>query len=295
MTTDSSISEKPPFLEIKRPANQIVRCGHAVTFVGIWMAIGWLFHLDGNSYLLLGVPLVAAFQIFICKRSLVNLWVRDATCFRLNILGILLGFGIAILPTFELSRALASVHWQLHMPEILWLVCCICGAFCSAFSLCQFTKPTWKALWFCLATAGVIGYAIMGGGFLTRVLLHKQSVIFTASQILKGGKSFLLYFPISFILEEVAFRGAIDSHIHQAGDKHSWLSAIFVSALWGLWHLPIVGAKGILQLVTLIILLPCIHIATGTFLSLSWRRSGNLAVPAMVHALIDAVRNMLLK
>jgi len=32
----------------------------------------------------------------------------------------------------------------------------------------------------------------------------------------------------------------------------------------------------------------------GVFLSLSWRRSGNLAVPAMVHAFIDAVRNMLM-
>jgi membrane protease YdiL (CAAX protease family) len=96
-------------------------------------------------------------------------------------------------------------------------------------------------------------------------------------------------------LEEVAFRGAIDSHVHNPNDKHSWLSAIFVSALWGLWHLPIAGAHGILQLVMLIILLPLIHIATGIFLSISWRRSGNLAVPAIVHALIDAVRNMLLK
>lgn len=295
MTTGSIISERPPFLEATRSLNQFLRCGQAITFVGIWMTIGWLFHLDGNSYLLVGVPLVAMFQIFICKKSLVNLWVRDATCFRLKISGIILGSGLAILPAFELSRTITSHHWTSHIPEMLWLACCVCGGFCAAFSLGQFTKPTWKTLGFCLATAGAIGCVITCGGFLARVLMHKQSALITTSQLITGGHSFLLYFPVCFVLEEVAFRGAIDSHVHHPGDKHSWLSATFVSALWGLWHLPIVGTKDMLQLITLIILLPCIHVATGTFLSLSWRRCGNLAVPAIVHALIDAVRNMLLK
>ena len=90
------------------------------------------------------------------------------------------------------------------------------------------------------------------------------------------------------------FRGAIDSHVFRPGDKGPWWTAFFVSTLWGWWHLPIAGGQGITQLLTLIVLLPCIHIAVGDFLSLSWRRIGNLAVPATVHAFVDAVRNMLL-
>jgi quinol-cytochrome oxidoreductase complex cytochrome b subunit len=51
---------------------------------------------------------------------------------------------------------------------------------------------------------------------------------------------------------------------------------------------------GILQLIVLVVALPCIHVATGIFLSMAWRRSGNLAVTSGTHALIDAVRNGLL-
>ena len=109
-----------------------------------------------------------------------------------------------------------------------------------------------------------------------------------------GIGSFVLYVPVCFVLEEVVFRGALDSHVFQPGDKGQWWTAFFVSTLWGWWHLPIAGATGISQLVTLLVVLPCIHIAVGVFFSLSWRRSGNLAVPATVHAFIDAVRNMLM-
>lgn len=38
---------------------------------------------------------------------------------------------------------------------------------------------------------------------------------------------------------------------------------------------------------------PCVH-GTFPFISMAWRRSGNLAVTAGTHALIDAVRNALL-
>ncbi len=67
---------------------------------------------------------------------------------------------------------------------------------------------------------------------------------------------------------------------------------------WAMLHKPIVlsGAlamTGIPQLMTLLVLLPCIHVAAGFFFSFSWRRGGHLAVPATVHACIGAVRNML--
>jgi membrane protease YdiL (CAAX protease family) len=37
-----------------------------------------------------------------------------------------------------------------------------------------------------------------------------------------------------------------------------------------------------------------IHTLVGVPLAFFWRRSGNLAVPAFTHALIDAVRNALM-
>ena len=59
-------------------------------FVVVWMAAGWVFHLDANAYLLLGIPLVVLFQLFIARRPLRNLWVRDATTFRLGFIAVVL-------------------------------------------------------------------------------------------------------------------------------------------------------------------------------------------------------------
>ena len=56
-----------------------------VLFVALWMALGWIFHLDTNSYLLIWVPLVVLFQRFVRQRPLRQLWVRDAAAFRLGL------------------------------------------------------------------------------------------------------------------------------------------------------------------------------------------------------------------
>jgi membrane protease YdiL (CAAX protease family) len=255
------------------------------------MTLGWALHLDPNRYLLIGVPLVAAFQLFIHKKPLVALWVREAPPFRLGPLGIILALAFAALPAIDLLHSFKSPSWSAHIPELLWSICCLGGAVGAAFALSQSTRATWKSLGFCMATAGVIGCGIMIG----TALLQKHSLFLTAPKLWGGLRDFLLYFPICFILEEVAFRGAIDSHIHQSGDRHSRLSALFVSASWGLWHLPMLGESRILYLIGLAVLLPLLHLFDGMFLSYGWRRSGNLAVPAAVHALIDAVRNAVLR
>jgi membrane protease YdiL (CAAX protease family) len=61
------------------------------------------------------------------------------------------------------------------------------------------------------------------------------------------------------------------------------------------WHLPTLGETKVSSLIVLAVFLPLLHLFDGMFLSFGWRRSGNLAVPAAVHALIDAVRNALLR
>ncbi len=64
------------------------------------------------------------------------------------------------------------------------------------------------------------------------------------------------------------------------------VSAILVSVLWGLWHHPIAPQASVVQLLVT-------QVAMGPFLSLFWRRSGNLMVPEFAHALSDSVRNAL--
>jgi len=104
-------------------------------------------------------------------------------------------------------------------------------------------------------------------------------------------KYLAVYFPVTFVLEEVAFRGAIDAHVHRPGASRGWQSALFVSALWGLWHLPVSSG---MPLPVLVLILVAWHSLVGLPLSRAWRRTGNLAAPAFAHAAIDAVRNALL-
>jgi hypothetical protein len=293
-TANAETLGQPPILQTTLPKNQLIRSTQAILFVGVWMAIGWLFHLAANSYLVVGVPLVVAFQILVRKEPLVTLWIRDTDRFRLNGLGMILGLGLAVLPTVRMIQPLRSASWLSHSPEILWYVCCIVGAFGAAFAFCQFKRRTWKELQFCLLTAGVIGSGTMVlGAFVRWVILHKP-IVLSGAVVVSGIQSFLLYVPVCFVLEEVVFRGAIDSHVFQAGDKGQWWTAVFVSGMWGWWHLPLMKATQFSEWIMPLLVLPCVHIAVGVFLSFGWRRSGNLAVSATTHAFIDVVRNMLM-
>jgi membrane protease YdiL (CAAX protease family) len=82
--------------------------------------------------------------------------------------------------------------------------------------------------------------------------------------------------------------GALDSFVSEGQPQPDWLSAAYISALWGAWHLPLVfPTLGWLALPSLLAL----QIAVGMPLSSGWRKSGNLLVPGVTHAVIDAVRN----
>jgi membrane protease YdiL (CAAX protease family) len=109
-------------------------------------------------------------------------------------------------------------------------------------------------------------------------------------------EQFLLYFPVFFTIEEVTFRGVLDAHLTN-GDTSAcysaWGSALFVSALWGLWHLPNAPA-GDQSLFIEGFYLVAFHCAIGVLLSFAWRSGGTLLLPALAHALIDSYRNAVL-
>ncbi len=257
----------------------------AALFVGLYMTIGWYFHLDANLYLILGIPLTIVFQLFIRRQPIVTLWVKDAAKFELNSRGLIIAFLLAI-GAIGLFFKLFS---QVPLGQNLWFGVCILGAIPAAFCIRLTNKEKLKDGFYCLTTAGAIGCAIMVVNGLANHIPMTPSL----SMIPKFLGNLLALFNVCFVMEEVTFRGVLDSHIYRAGESCSWLSAIFISVLWGLWHFPLTGTQGTtapLQTAGLLIL---IHTVIGVPLSLFWRRSGNLAVTSFSHAFIDAFRNML--
>jgi membrane protease YdiL (CAAX protease family) len=261
-------------------------------FVVVWMAAGWIFHLDANAYLLLGVPLVVLFQLFIRRRPLRNLWARDATSFRLGMIGVVLAVLLILAPGYDLLLvALPKKLWVVA----LWLVCAMTGAVFAAFAFGWQRASAARRGLPSFVVAVLIGIGIMAAS----ALAGHHLIGFPLPKLVFLLKQFLLYFTVSFALEEVAFRGALDSHVYQPrsdgqASGSPWLSAIFVSALWGIWHLPTVPIPSAPAFVAAIPALIIIHALVGVPLSFCWRASGTLVLPAAAHALIDAYRNTVL-
>jgi membrane protease YdiL (CAAX protease family) len=261
-------------------------------FVVVWMAAGWIFHLDANAYLLLGVPLVVLFQLFIGRRPLRNLWARDAPSFRLGLIGVVLAALLVLAPGYDLFFvALPKKSWVVA----LWLVCAMAGAVFAAFALRRQRASAFRRGLPSFVAAVLIGVGIMAASALAR----HHSIGFPLPKLVFLLKQFLLYFAVSFALEEVAFRGALDSHVYRPrsdgqASGSPWLSAIFVSALWGIWHLPTVSIPSGAAFAAAIPALIIIHTLVGVPLSFCWRASGTLVLPAAAHALIDAYRNTVL-
>jgi hypothetical protein len=258
------------------PSGRPRRWAEGLLFVSAWMALGFGLRLDANSYLLIGIPLTLAFQILIRRAPLRSLWVREAPRARPGFL--IVGAVLAILPAFLLIAAALTRQWSVAG----WCASAVAGAFAAGYALREFRRETWRALAFCLLTAGTIGIAQM-------VLARSARGIHRHPDLVAGLRDLALYFPVCFLLEEVSFRGALDSHLYRPGDRLRILSAVVGSAVWGLWHLPMLGPEG--QGVATAFLLAVVHTLVGVPLAISWRKGGNLAVPAFVHALIDAVRN----
>jgi membrane protease YdiL (CAAX protease family) len=277
----------------QRPSEsgRIRRSVEAIAFVAIWVAAGELLSLSPNAYLLFGIPLTAGFQLLVRRRPIKELWVRYGPDLSLRTVSLKLAIPLAIVPFVSLVKDVAEGR---GLDLYLYGLAAIVGAGAGAYTLGQFRRDTWRYFGLCLATAGLLGILIVIGPRMIAAWYDASTAQPTGGSLepnaLFGIESLLLYIPALFMVEEVTFRGAIDSHVHHPGERHGVASAIFVSVLWGLWHYPIIPHTSVVQVVATLLLL---QVAVGPFLSIYWRKSGNLMVPGFAHATIDSIRNAL--
>jgi membrane protease YdiL (CAAX protease family) len=220
------------------------------------------------------MPFVVAFQLVICRRPIYQLWARDAQSFRLDRFGFL--FALAII------AANVCLFWPALLPWHLWgalfLSLLVIGGVGSAYALRQQHADRFRQALPSFAVAILIGCLL--------VLTLKRSLPLHPSLPLVLLKNFVRLLPATFICDEVVFRGLLDSYVAPSSGSRgqAWISAIFISALWGSWH----------TWHTWALLDFALTFALGVPLSFCWRKSGTLLLPGAAHALIDAVRDTIL-
>lgn len=276
-------------MESAKPIEKITTTGQAyiryiqvLLFVSIYIVIGYLFNLKAQSYLLVGIPLTIFFQLLIVKQPLHKLWLRDKEKFHLNKLGWTITLCIIIFPIYKTIELAAQD--KLTLVNFGYYSAAIFGSFGAGYCYSNFTKKTAKDF---LLYFGIIAVARMSWNFFPFIFGNYK---FNPDYI-QGIESLLTYIPIALVVEEVVFRGMLDTYIHQSKKTNGLWSAIFISCLWGFWHLPLTIDQGL----GWIVLIALRANLWGVFLSIFWRRTGNLAVPAFMHAFVDAIRDAIIK
>lgn len=249
-------------------------------FVSVWVAAGYLLGLSSNAYLLLGIPLTVVFQRLVRRRPLRELWLPGTATVTWNMRCVLVAAGLGAAPIVLAVSAARAQDWS----GAGWYAAAAVGAVGAATAL---TAGTYRGA----LRSALLPIAIGATGMATvygAIHLIEGAPLSTSGALLALVRYAALYFPAAFMLEEVSFRGAIDSHAHHDGDAQRWGTAIYVSALWGLWHLPVSHAFALpVQAAELVV----VHVLLGVPLSIAWRRTRNLAGPALAHGVNDAVRN----
>ena len=268
-------------------AHQSARILVAGAVVLFWVLLGRDLHLDPNSYLLVGIPLLVVFQLCVARRPIRELWLKHQPAFRLTKLGCVAAAVAMIYPAYGLIE-----DWRHEtLPERLWLIAATLGAIPLGFTVGYATRRTWLSLLVCFAIAGTLCCAEMLLGSMVIHLHHPRHPHDAMTTVRIIARNFLLYMPVCFMIEEVFFRGGLDSFMQREGDRHGWLTAVLLSAFWGWWHLAIFPKTTWMDFAVLVIALPLIHLIPGVTFSYTWRMSGSLLAPAVVHGFIDSFRN----
>ncbi len=255
-----------------------IRYIHVALFVAIYIVIGYLFNLKPQPYLLVGIPLTCFFQLFIVRQPLHKLWLREEEKFHLSKSGWIITLCFIVFPIYK-AIELASQD-KLTFVNSGYYSAAIFGAFGVGYCYSNVTKKTAKEFLLCF---GIIAVVRMSW-FLFPFIFGDQEF---KPDYIQGIKSLLTYIPVAFVVEEVVFRGMLDTYIHPSKKTNGLWSAIFISCIWGVWHLPI----SIDQSPGWVLLVVLRSGSWGVFLSIFWRRTGNLAVPAFSHSFVDAIRD----
>ena len=250
-------------------------------FVGLWMALGWALHLGAVAYLLAGIPLTIAFQVLVARRPIRSLWIVVAPPFRLDRPAVVIALGLAALPLYVTITGLVGGR----LLDVGYGLTGVIGAAPAAFAIRRMDTVARRALVRSLLTAGVVAALLF---LVNRLFLEGSAMTDPLAAAGAFALSLLLYVPMVFVIEEVFFRGALDPYGRGPGRANDLVSAIVVSLLWGAWHLPLLSADTIL---TRLPITMAYHLVVGLLLTGPWRRSGNLVVPGITHALIDAIRD----
>jgi membrane protease YdiL (CAAX protease family) len=275
----STATSSPP----RTTSQRLVGAGQAAAFTAVWIALGLVLDMDPRIYLLTGVPLLIVFQLWVRGRPLRDLWVRGGSPFRLDRLGKRVAVLLLCYPLIALGVTVFQGDWL----TALTIACCVPGALAAAYAVRRQRTFGWGPALRAALLAAAVGLCWM----VVVITPQISSETMPLAMIGRGLHSLLLYIPVCFVLEEVAFRGAVDAHVHQPGERWALLSAVYVSVLWALWHLPLdIGSEPMAELILGLLL---VHVTIGVPLSYAWRRAGNLTLPAVVHAVVDAVRDAL--
>ena len=244
-----------------------------------WALLGWFLELDTSAYLLAGIPIILLFQLVVRRQPLRSLWVRDAPPFKLTVKGKLLAGAFAVAPALGL---LGTLFQKSNGFDVIYFFAGLVGAAAAAYAFSHIRREHLGLLLICV----VINEVIDAGGWFALVKLGKWSVTGRSWAARAGliGANTLAYLPLFFMVDEVAFRGAFDAHLSRGLTRRWWFSALYVSALWALWHTPIYRPSDVGDIIALAIICPF-----GVVLSYLWRKTGNLAMPVFSHALSDGL------
>ncbi len=270
------------------------RLASAAAFVFVYIGLGFALHLGANAYLVMGVPLAALFQLFVARSPIRAAWVRDGAPIKMGWWLALRALVFAVGPMVSFPEFVS----RRMVPEVLWVLAGALGAFGLSYAWGAARSRDLPRLLAVGLASGAPGAMLLGAALLIPQARHGAALPTLPHALAIAGQSFAQYVPVSFAMEEVVFRGVLDGYVVGPGESRlrRAVTTLVLSALWGLWHLPVVGPKD-LSLSTIAPLaasLIIVHTIVGIGLTAAWRWRGTLLVPAVGHSFADAVRNALM-
>jgi membrane protease YdiL (CAAX protease family) len=278
--SDSLLAQVDPLIPATAVDRRLAPAVVVTLVIGGYMALGFAFGLSAEGYLLLGIPITIAFQLLVVRRPLRALWLRDASPLTLTPRSAIAVGLVSIAPATIVVRGLQDGNGILTAYGLAAIVGSVGAVHALRAVDREAVRSTVQAT--LINSAILVGvmvvYRLMTGGFNGSVAAAVVTLVI----------SLATYLPVVFVMEEVLFRGLLDPYLHGSSTGPDRASALYGSALWGVWHLPVAFVSlGILTIPYLV----AVHSALGYFLVRSWRRTGNLAAPGIAHAVADALRN----